>query len=131
MKIQLNDKKSLRLLRQKIEAALAPFSEESGLKFSIGSIRYEGDGTGCKMQLEARAPDASGTVKEKHTQDFERYWQMFEGLKLEHLGSKVKLKDGIAVVIGLKPNARRFPVLVERTDGKRFRMPVSSLKIVE
>jgi len=117
--MNLADKTNLRLLRAAIETALESVAEHHGLKLKTAGIRFEGDGAACKITLDVQNRDA----KPKEERDFEKYLHFFEheGLKAEHLHQSFTFNGNTVELIGLRPNAGRFPLIVRNnTTGKRI-----------
>jgi hypothetical protein len=126
----LSDKLELRILRDRIEAVLAPWASEIGVVVTTGTIKYEADGSACSVQVKCAVPDANGKIVPEHEKDFKRYWSFFtsDGLKAEHLHAIVYWNNAHYKIIGLRPKARRFPLLATRSsDGKKFCLPISAV----
>ena len=121
--MQLNDKTNLKLLRAAIETALAPVGEHHRLRFRTAGIRFEGDGTSAKITLEVDALGENGEIKSKSERDFEQYHHFFShvGLKAEHLHQTFKFNGEPVELVGLRPNADKFPLVVRNNaTGRRF-----------
>ena len=77
-------------------------------------------------KIEFVGTDSSGNSKAKI--DFERYAEMF-GLKAEWFGKSVRLNNGeSAKIIELKTRSRKYPILVETSYGKKFKLAAHIVK---
>jgi hypothetical protein len=96
-----------------------------------GSIAFERDGTGCKVQLIVAAPDESGAIVPQHEKDFAKYWQLFrhDGLREEHLHATVVSRGEEFELVGLMPNRSKFPIVMKnKKTGKLILMTTVVLR---
>jgi hypothetical protein len=123
--LQLNNTKDLKTLRAVIEESLSRPLSDNGLatlpiealldfKIKCGNIKFEGDGSSCKVQL---------TVERKNAKpQEERHWEQYAdsfGLPVGALHKEFTRRNGEKVVIcGLCPNRPKFPILVRGWIGE-------------
>jgi hypothetical protein len=120
-KITAFDRKNLQALRTDIDAALKAVGDKHGISLKLGRGTFSAETATFKLELGTVSD--TGVVVTKEAQDFKTYALMF-GLKPEHLGQSFKDFDGHSYkVVGLKVRSPKFPVLVERADGARFKFP--------
>lgn len=132
--VNLSDKVVLKRLREHIESMLKPLAENMRVVAKTGGIKYEGDGSACTVQLKCCVMDASGRVVPQYEKDFNHYCHLFddEGLKAEHLHAEVLWGGNRFEIVGLKPNAGKFPLVAKRLDtGKNFCLPMDAIKHIK
>jgi hypothetical protein len=125
MKITTIDRVTLKQLAEEITQALKPIAD----KYEI-FIRYKGGSfiaENATLKLEIATVRASGQAETETRINFKTYAGMF-GLKPEYLDKAVKISGKNYTIAGLKPSARRSPVIILRDDGKRFKIDVNSVK---
>lgn len=124
--MKLDDKIALKKLRERIDAALAPIATEFGLtKLQTGRIGYDIGGMGAKITVEAKCLGSDGQTQEEA--DYATYCDMYR-LKPEWLHQKMLHHGGMVEIIGLRPNRRRFPVLVQHNDGKKILLTIPEVQ---
>jgi hypothetical protein len=118
--MMLNDRTSLRILREKIDAALQPLVSDCGLtKLKAGHIRYEGDGLSAKITVLAESAASDGTSRDER--EFLRYAPLFN-LKPTDLHRKVVFAGKTYEIIGLRPNRRKYPVLCRNLNSNKIHL---------
>ncbi len=116
------DKVSLKALRNPIEAALKAIETEYGISISLGNARYTSETATFKLELATIASD--GTVITKEARDLKAYGSLWPyNLPEDALGRVFKDSKGTYTITGLRTKASRFPILVQRADGKAFCFP--------
>lgn len=119
----LNDRVNLRILREAIEENLDEWAREVGLKITTGTISYEPDGSGAKVQVKVEAPNADGVMVPQYEKDFIKYWRMlsWEGVEEKHLHSTFENRGTTYEIVGLRPKASKNSLVIKRvSDGKTF-----------
>jgi len=114
----------LRQLRPEIEAALADLGKKYGIGFEVGDAKYSG--SHATLKLEIGVLDDDGKVVNKEAENFKFLAPMY-GLSESDLGRQFMLSGKMHTIIGLNPNAPRFPILTE-CHGRKYRVPVESVK---
>ena len=104
MNIQHFTKGNLNILRKEIEAALAGIEGIEGVKFELGTMRF--DLTECSV-----------TLKMTSAQDTEKKAADLDGIILRYGIASKSGKNG-ETLIGFNRSARRFPFQVKKADGK-------------
>jgi len=112
---KLNDKKVLKSLQDKIEQAIDSVLPED-LKFEWGNARFERDGSLCAFKFELRAVADDGTDLAAK-QEWDRHCTLF-GLRPEDFNETFKVDGDYVTIVGIRPKAKRYPVLCRRGDGK-------------
>ncbi len=106
MKIETFTKSNLVNLRKEINAALAGIDGIDGVKFELGTMRF--DLTECSV-----------TLKMTSAGDAEKKGADLDGIiKRYDLASKTGAKG--ETLIGYNRSARRFPFQVTKADGKTY-----------
>ena len=125
MKITSLDKPALRVLREKIEAALAPVAAELDLTFRMGGIRYTTEN--CTVKIEVATKGEGGEAKDKYAVAFTREAKWFD-LDPADLGKVVHAYGDTFTIVGLNTRARKNPVIIRRVkDGKTFKGRVADI----
>lgn len=121
MSLQLNTKSSFNILRTEIEAAVLAVANKHGLNMRTGSIKYEGHGGECTIQLKVTTKDKPQAATHEAVSMLEMY-----GLK-GYYDKQVRTHDGqVFVVKGINSRCRKSPVILERPNGGRgAKCPVS------
>lgn len=99
-----------------VREALAPY----GLNVRVHGGSF-GDGF-YAMKIEAAVVQAGGLVLDRDADAFLKLANLY-GFEAADLGRTFEDVGHTWKVAGLKPKSDRFPVLVEREDGKRFKYP--------
>ena len=104
MNIQHFTKGNLNILRKEIEAALAGIEGIEGIKFELGTMRF--DFTTCSVTLNMTS-----------AQDTEKKAADLDGIILRYGIAGTSGRNG-ETLIGFNRSARRFPFQVKKADGK-------------
>ena len=121
MSLQLNNKHSFDILRREIEHALSNIANQHGLNIKTGSIKYEGHGGECTIQLKVTTKDKPKAATHEAVSMLEMY-----GLK-GYYDKQIRTHDGhVFVVKGINSRCTKSPVILERPNGGRSaKCPVS------
>ncbi len=120
--IKAFDKTNLRLLRTPIETALKAIETEFGISVKLGNARFTPDNVTFKLEL--ATVGANGTAASKEANSLKFYGELY-GLPKNSLGRIFTEDNKQFEITGLRTKARRFPVLVKRSDGKEFCYPIN------
>lgn len=97
------------------------------IKFKVGSAAFSSNHATIKVDVYDTQPDGSFQTKEQSA--FVHQAALY-GLSPTDLGKKFNYADGhVFRVAGLRPRCRRSPVMVEREDGKMYKMPVEIVRM--
>ena len=111
--------------RKEVEAALAPIAEKYGTTVKIGSMSYTS--TDFKMPLTFVKKEINGKPYEQV--EFEKYCHCFgfcqEDYRKEFTYNGEKFK-----IVGVKPNAPKYPVLAENAKGEVYKMTAGLVKML-
>ncbi len=107
------DKKVLKVFQPKFEKAVTEVIEAFGLTVEFSGGIFESSTFKPKITI-----IASGADPDK--EDFEAYAEMF-GLKPDDYGKEFRNNGNTYTLAGLAPNRPKFPIIGERSDGKRFK----------
>ena len=118
----LSNKQTLKAVRQAMETALKTVEAEFGINFDLGSVRYEGDGSGFKSRITCSRVDDSGTAETPMAKSYRRHAESF-GLDPAWLGIDLVNDAGDRVqIVGLKPRSPKFPLIyVNQRNGRRYK----------
>jgi hypothetical protein len=122
MKITQFDRLSLIDVRAKMNQALA-LLEEVGVHAEVGHMSFESDRATVKVQISVIGE--GGEVVTQEAADYDRYREMYD---LPELGSEFVDRGETYTITGFKPRSTKYPVLVTRADGKRFKFPVITVR---
>jgi len=122
MKITQFNRQSLRDVRAKMNQALA-LLEEVGVHAEVGSMSFESDRATVKVQISVIGE--GGEVVTQEAADYDRYREMYD---LPELGSEFVDRGETYTITGFKPRSTKYPVLVTRADGKRFKFPIITVR---
>ena len=103
-----------------IRAAVASVEAKWGVNISVGGGTYGDDHFTTKLKTSIAGVD----MKKK---DWDRYSFRF-GLKPEQYGTKFTYAGETFTVVGLRPKARKAPVIGTNAHGKEYIFPASALK---
>lgn len=119
------DRQSIRIITNRIMAAVAPLQKDLGVKLTQGHGKYGGFGS---LTIEIAAVSKHGKVITREAEDFTEFAGDF-GLKASDLGKTFKNFDGDEFkIVGLRIRAPKRPILAESVDGRRFIFSVESVK---
>lgn len=115
MTITTLDKQTLRIVREKMDEALAVLAD-IGIHAKVGGISYQDQNATVKVEIAVMGEN--GEVVSKEALDYERYREMYD---LPELGTTFVNRGVMYTITGLKPRSTKYPVLAERVDGKIFK----------
>lgn len=128
MKNQLTqfDRTSVRALAESIEQALQAVGNQYGVEIKRGSGRFDAG----EFKLSLHCTVLAGATERKNENDrleFELYAYRY-GLTGTDFGRTFTSGDTTYTIVGVKPKSKRFPIICERADGKRFKMTALTVK---
>lgn len=128
--MKLNNRQDLRTLRSDLQAALSDLETKHGITFNVGRMTYEADGSMAKIKLSAVSGEAPGNVGDLGTPEAVEYATRAPefGLEKAWLGREFNCVHGTFKLVGLKPRARKYPVVAQAENGKRYKMPVAIVR---
>jgi len=119
------DRAKCRVVREKIDAALAKLGEELGL-----SIKTVGGGTfsstNLTLKIEAAELGDGGVVMSKEAEAFKLFAPM-RGLPAAVLGMTFKQGGKTFTVRGWNAKAHRMPIMCDGDDGRGYKFPVETV----
>lgn len=125
-KVNIMKRNDLKEIREDINKALAEVGEKHGIQFEFNNIRFDSNSFRTTLKAyevgENADDDAAARVKfEKHAHKF--------GLNKSDFGSKFGFRGKTYKVCGIKPKARKYPVVAElESTGKRYAFPAETIK---
>lgn len=121
---------NVRELRPKLDAALKVLGDELGIAFHIGSMSFLGKECNVKLKLTAmgECDNADDALEAMEKTKFERYAKMF-GLEPEHFGKEIRVRNEVFTISGIAPNRPKFPINGTRSDGKKFKLTLDTVKL--
>ena len=124
-------KEQVKRIRAAVEAAFLSALDAEGLRYNGSSAKY-GDTGSITFKFIAVEDGPNGVnVASPEAQAFLMYANAY-GSSPEALGGRIVYGGNDYIIEGLRPRARKFPVLARRTsDGKVYGLPESALTIVE
>lgn len=123
--MKFDSRPKVRLVRERLQAAMQEAAEELGISVEIGGGSYRDNH--CTFKLECSSVNEDGTVHNQDEEDFKLNCALY-GLKPEAFGAKFKLRGKTYTITGLKTRRHKYPISGERSDGKPFKFPVIDVK---
>jgi len=121
MKIQRFTKDVCRSFSPKVVEALEKLGEEHGC-----SVKYRGgelSETKYTIKIEFSVLDTAAGISGAR-QEFEQRCQMYN-LKSEDFQRHVNIDGQVYRIAGIRPSSYKYPILLDRLDGKRFKFSAS------
>lgn len=120
------DRDLARAISRDIENALRDVAEKHGVTIKAGGGRFTAETFDLKLNIVAKATD--GSVQTKEALAWNKLAAAY-GFKAEDLGRKFYTNGETYVVTGLKPNAKKFPVLARKqSNGVMYKFAAHSVK---
>ncbi len=123
-KIREFNKISAVMIRDEIKKELQNVGEKLGVFIETGSGSFTPTELGMRLNITLREGYDGKTGKQAQ---FERHAFMF-GLKDSFFGRKFTFGGEIFTISGIKPKARKNPILATNSKGKEFIFPVDIVK---
>ncbi len=123
-KVREFNKVSAVLVRDEIKKTLRELAEELGLFISTGHGTFSPSELTLRLNISLQEGFDGKTGKQA---EFERHAFAF-GLKDNMFGRKFAFGGEIFTVSGIRPRARKNPVLATNSRGKEFIFPVDVVK---
>jgi hypothetical protein len=120
------DSLACKLLREKINAALAPLGKELGVVILAKNATYNHAGTNATFKLEVAAIGESGQVETKGAAAYRELHQLF-GLPADGLFKEIIYAGKPFKIVGLLPRSEKSPLLAQAPDGKQYRLSLKAL----
>lgn len=121
-KVTQFNRATCRAIAEVAERAVQQALEPYGLKVRVGGGTF--DFGSYTMKVEAAVVQSDGFVLTKEVGDFKALATVY-GFEEADLGRTFTDAGHTWKVVGLKPTSDKFPVLVEREDGRRFKFPTA------
>lgn len=128
-KITAFDRRNLRELHARVQAALKAVGDEFGVNFNVKAGRFSP--AEYRFTTEAKvgeAPSASDQERERR-REFEMFCGRF-GLRPEHYGAAFVSQGRQFTICGLQRKAPKFPVLARSIRGTVYKFPVEATGFV-
>jgi len=119
-KITKIDKAACGLIRDRINKELAEAVAKLGLTAKAGHASYDDHSVTIRVEVAL-----AGFDKARH--EFDAYCHMY-GLTLRDYGSTFRRGNATYKIVGLNPNAPKYPIIAELPSGKRYRFTLDAIK---
>ena len=119
------DRDKCRMIRDVLNEELQACAEKLGLVISIGNATYTD--TNVTFKVECAEISEDGTVMNKEASDFKSGAYLY-GLEPEDFGREFESNGKVFKIVGLKARSRKYPVIGEDVQGKRFKFPETVVK---
>ena len=113
------DNKELNYYRKEMQEALKSFAEKNGLQVEVGHITYSDHTFTAKVNV-VKAANKGEAERLEFEQSAEAF--AYEGITKDHYGREIKLAGKTYKLVGLKAKSPKFPLLVEDSTGKRYKV---------
>ncbi len=120
------DSIACKLLREKINAALAPLGKELGVVILAKNATYNPAGTLATFNLEVAAISETGQVETKEAVAYRQQHQFFN-LPADGLFKEITYAGKQFKITGLLPRCEKFPLLAQSPTGKQYKLPLKAL----
>lgn len=118
-KITRINRSTCRMIDDAIGQALKSVETKFGVKIQVGGGTFNDTEFSTKLRISLGDVDVA-------KKDWERYCRSF-GLKPEQFGSTFESNGTTYTVCGIKPRAKRFPVIGVNANGTRYKFPANRL----
>ena len=125
-KIREFNKVSCVLVREEIKKTLQGLAEELGLFINTGSGTFSPNELTLRLSISLQEGFDGKSGKQA---EFERYSFGF-GIPDKSFGKKFSYGGEIFTITGIRPKARKNPVLATNSKGKEFIFPVDIVKVM-
>jgi hypothetical protein len=123
--IKTFDRTNLRVLAAEVSAALEPVAKKYGLSLVRGNGTFSPTNYRLKVEFNVVQDGATAATRQEVV-DFQRSAH-FYGLDPSDLGKTVNVYGKMYKIIGLMPNRRRYPILVETVKGRQVCIPAEQV----
>jgi len=124
------DRKTIDLLRSEINEAIQAVADKHGVSLKASKGAYS-NGTHGSVSIEVATIDPGGMVQDRAAADF-RNMASFFGFQPDDLGKTFTTPQGKTyTIVGLRPNARKTPIVARSAEGKDYVFPESIANLVK
>lgn len=116
------DRDRARRMEVDLAASLPEFEKKWGVKVTVTGGSFTS--TSCFLKLEVAEAGADGLIMSQAAADWKRFAKSYD-LPEDGVGKKFIDRRREFTIEGLNPQAVRYPVMVKRDDGRRFKYPVN------
>lgn len=114
--------KTLDQFRGDFDKAMKALEAQYGVSIELGRIGYDDSKFSAKMTVYSASEGNNGKQEE-----WASYAPLF-GLNESWFGQTVKLSSGkVGTIVGIAPRSKKYPVIVDTTDGKSYKMTAESV----
>jgi hypothetical protein len=117
-------RQTLRVIEHDILSALTEVEAKHNVKIKFTGGSFDRAGRFANMKLEIVAVGTDGNVESKEAATYKQLCGAYN-LQPEWLGKTFKFRGHTYTVTGLNPRSHKYPVLVQRADGKLFKHTAS------
>lgn len=100
--------------------------EEIGVRLSYCGARFSRDGGGV-LKIEIVEKNEDGTENSLESSNYKAMCRIY-GLTEDLLGKKCNFRGSEFTLVGLRPKGKRYPIVMQRSDGKKFKFSIISVK---
>ena len=130
MKIKLNNKIDLDIMRDELNRLLGKYGAKADLKFEMGGIRYMTDGSSATMKLTILGVGDNGKLVTKEMKALEnrastRPWLQ----KMLDEGTYISLSKGTGTLVGYNSRCSKYPYMVKLNDGRIYKVNEYTIQI--
>jgi len=123
------DRQNLKDVRRKLDEALAVLTKETGVRFSVGNIRFT-ENT-FRTRLEANVGGSSEAKEDKRYDTGLSMFGISRGLRGvltdADIGATFKFGGKAYKIVGVKPRSHKFPILGQDARGKTYKFPLEQV----
>lgn len=113
-------------VQEKIKLAIAQIEKDEQVKISFGTCSYNNKDYTTRMKVTTLANDEAtmSAVGNVNTMVSKRY-----GFQENIIGKTFTNKRGTHTIVEFKTSNRKYPIITECTDGKRYKMNPTQIKM--
>lgn len=117
----------LKKIRDEVNALLKPIGEKYAVKMELGRATYSQNN--FTFKLEGSRIGEDGTAATKEAEAFKILAKMF-GLEPDDLGKTFRSQGKEFTITGLSPKSSKFPIHAKGSDGKNYKFPAETVKLL-
>lgn len=114
-----------------LEEVLDVVRTRLGVRVKVGTVRYRYSGV-IRCRLEVERLGSQEIYEKRKEEEYKRYIFLVTGetgsVLYNSFGKKVVIDAHTLKIVGCKSSLRKYPIVLENADGKRFRVSIETLK---
>lgn len=117
----------LKLMANDIESALQSVAKKYNVEMKYNGGRFTSNNATIKIEISTI--NDNGELITREANDFKSLAK-FYGLSADLYGKSFTTHKDTYKIVGLKSKSHKYPILCERSDGKIFKFPASTVALL-